>query len=81
MPFEFDGRVLEYVAVPTKHNTRPLGWPAHKASPGPWVAAIAVVVRKPGNDTGPMMLFPAGTVITKEHVLETARAFRETLTK
>jgi hypothetical protein len=35
--FECDGRTFEYMAMPTKHKTRPAGWPSHKRSPGPWV--------------------------------------------
>jgi hypothetical protein len=80
-PFECDGRAFEYVAVPIKQQTRPPGWPAHKASPGPWVPAIAVIVRKPGDETGPAMDFPDGTTITVDHAVETARTFWEMLTK
>lgn len=74
-PFECDGRAFEYLAIPTKQKTRPPGWPSHKASPGPWVPVVTLMVRKPGDETGPAMVFPDGTVITMEHAVEAARKF------
>lgn len=81
-PFECDGSAFEYLFFPSKTKTRPHGWPAHKAAPGPWVPDVIVMVRKPGDETGAggAMIFREGTVITTEHAIETARAFWSTLT-
>jgi hypothetical protein len=79
--FECDGRTFEYAAMPTKHKTRPRGWPSHKPSPGPWVPIVLVVVRKPGPETGPGMVYPDGTVITMQHAIETARLFWADVTR
>jgi hypothetical protein len=40
-----------------------------------------VVVRKLGDETGPGMVFPEGTVITTDHAVETARLFWADLTR
>ena len=80
-PFECDGRTFEYLAMRTKQKTSPAGWPAHKASPGPWVPVVMVVVRKRGDETGPAMVYPEATVITIEHAVETARLFWADLTR
>ena len=74
-PFECDGLELEYAAIPTTHRDRPAGWPAHKASPGRPVPIVLVVVRRCGDETGPGIAYPAGTVITSEHAIATARRF------
>ena len=74
-PFECDGLALEYAAIPARHKNRPARWPAHKPSPGPSVSIVMVMVRRPGNETGPGIAYPGGTVITIEHAIETARRF------
>jgi hypothetical protein len=79
--FECDGRTFEYLTMPTKHKTRPAGWPAHKPSPGTWVPVVMVVVRKLGDETGPGMVYPEGTVVTTEHAIEAARLFWTDLTR
>jgi hypothetical protein len=79
--FECDGRTFEFATIPTRGRTRPAGWPAHKAAPGPSVRSVAVIVRKIGDETGPAMLFPDGTNTTTEHAVETARFFWATLTE
>ena len=70
-----DGRALEYAVIRSRHKTRPKGWPAHKASPGPWVTDMMVVVRNIGEESGPAMVLPAETAITTEHAVEVARRF------
>lgn len=79
--FECDGRTFECATMRTRMRIRPAGWPAHKAAPGPSIPIVVVVVRKLGDETGPAMEFPDGTVITTEHAVETARFFWATLTK
>ena len=79
-PFECDGRTFEYATMPAKQGTRPAGWPAHKPSPRRAVPVILVLVRRVGDKTSAAMVYPDGTVITTEHVLETARLFWAQLT-
>jgi hypothetical protein len=76
--FECDGRAFEYSVVPTKQGTRPPGWRAQR-SPGPTIPVVLVVVRKPGTEIGPAIVFPAGTVPTVDHAIEVARKFSEQL--
>jgi hypothetical protein len=38
-----------------------------------------VTVRKPGTETGPAIMYPAGTVATVEHAIEVARRLSEHL--
>jgi hypothetical protein len=80
-PFECDGRAFEYRAVEGKEQTRPPGWPGHKASTNPWVPAVLVIVRNPGDGSGSGMTFPAGTVVTTEHAIKAARSLWTILTK
>jgi hypothetical protein len=40
-----------------------------------------VVVRKLGDETGPRMVYPEGTVVTTEHAIEAARLFWTDLTR
>lgn len=83
-PFECDGRTFEYAVVRSKHKVRPPGWPSHEASPGPWVPDVAVMVRKPGDESGAAtaaIVFPKGTEITVDHALDVARMFWTTLTE
>ena len=80
-PFECDGHTFEYVAIPSKQKWRPAGWPTHEASPSPWEPIVILMVRKPGHESGPALDFPEGTVITREHAVEVARTFWETLTR
>jgi hypothetical protein len=42
---------------------------------------VLVVVRKPGTETGPGIVYPSGTVITTEHAIEAARLFWADLTR
>jgi hypothetical protein len=80
-PFECDSRAFEFTVIASKDKTRPAGWPSHKPSRGPGVPIVLLVVRKPGNETGPGMVYPEGTVITTEHAIETARLFWADLTR
>jgi hypothetical protein len=79
--FECDGRTFEWLSVPTRQKTTPRPWPAHKASPGAWVPVVCLIVRTPGDVTGPATLYPEGTVTTVEHAVETARRFWDHLTR
>lgn len=79
--FECDGRTFEFAVIASKQKTRPAGWPNHKASPRPRVPVVLVVVRKPGKETGPGMVYPQGTPITVEHAVETAHVFWADLTR
>ena len=79
--FECDGRTFEYAALSTEQKTHPPSTPAHKLSRGAWVPIVLVVVRKPGDETGPAMVYPYGTIVTKEHAVEAARFFWSDLTK
>jgi hypothetical protein len=40
-----------------------------------------VIVRRPGDETGPAMDFPEGTVITTSHAIEVVRFFGEELSR
>jgi hypothetical protein len=75
MPFECGGQTFEYATIPTTVQERPARWPAHKPSPSARESGVLVIVRKPGDKTGPGMVYPDGTVITTEHAIETARRF------
>jgi hypothetical protein len=71
-PFECEGRLFEYLAVPTTHRQQ---------SHGPSARVVLLVVRRPGDRTGPAMVYPEGTVVTVEHALNTARFFWSQLTE
>ncbi len=71
-PFDCDGRALEYAVVPSKQIERLPGPPPYKRRSTP---IVLVIVRKPGNETGPAMVYPEGTVVTVQHAIETARFF------
>jgi hypothetical protein len=79
--FECDGRTFEFVSIQTKRKTRPLGWPPHETSPGPWVPVVVVIVRNAGDVMGPCMDLPHGTRITIAHAVEAARLFWADLTR
>jgi hypothetical protein len=79
--FECDGRSFEYQVVRSRQKIRPAGWPAHKASPGRWEPVLMVIVRRPGDEIGPAMVFPEGTAITTSHAVEVVRLFGEELSR
>lgn len=84
LPFDCDGRALEYLAVPTRTKSRPADWPAHEPFPGPWVPAVLVAVRErhrggdgtctPGKSAPSFgLVLPEATVVTVAHAIEAAR--------
>jgi hypothetical protein len=80
--FECDGCMFEYAAMLSRGRVRPAGWPADKAAPGPSVVHVSVFVRKPGDEGGgAAMLFPEGTIVTRDHAVEAARFFWAQLTR
>jgi hypothetical protein len=85
LPFECDGRALEYLAVPTRTKSRPADWPAHEPFPGQWVPVVLVAVREREREgdraacangaSAPSvgLLLREGTVVTVAHAIEAAR--------
>lgn len=71
-PFECDGRVFEYSLVPSTQVERLPGQVPYKRRSIP---VLLLIVRKPGTENGPAMVYPQGTVATVQHAIETARLF------
>jgi hypothetical protein len=77
--FECDGRTFEYLVMHGHQKTRPAGWPAHKPSPGRSRPVVDVVVRNPSTQFSVATVYPADTIATVEHAIETARRFWDQL--